>query len=150
MAADTRVEIGRRPIPQEPMVRLPYSTSCYASYERVSQYIILNLGMSENFGFVDLEHITFPSVMKIDWVRVYQDPNAINIGCDPPDFPTQAYINECVVYPESEVYAQTFFAPCYSTDILKLVCCPAYCLLHPLKLAPDTNPNLTTWVVCVR
>lgn len=32
--------------------------------------------------------------MKIDYIRVYQDPNLKNIGCDPEDFPTQAYINQ--------------------------------------------------------
>ena len=32
--------------------------------------------------------------MKVDWVRVYQDPENINIGCDPPNFPTEAYINK--------------------------------------------------------
>ena len=56
------------------------------------QYLIMNLGISENFGFVDFEHLTFPAVMKVDWVRVYQDPDAINIGCDPIDFPTAEYI----------------------------------------------------------
>ncbi|EKM61134.1 glycoside hydrolase family 16 protein [Phanerochaete carnosa HHB-10118-sp] len=75
MAADTRVEIGSRPVPQEPM------------------YIIANLGMSTNFGPVDLEHLTFPTTMKIDYIRVYQDPDNINYGCDPKGFPTEAYIN---------------------------------------------------------
>ncbi|OBZ79710.1 Beta-glucan synthesis-associated protein KRE6 [Grifola frondosa] len=56
MAADTVVEIGSRPVPQEPM------------------YLIMNLGMSTNFGTVDLEHLTFPTTMKVDWIRVYQDP----------------------------------------------------------------------------
>ncbi|KAJ3490570.1 hypothetical protein NLI96_g1324 [Meripilus lineatus] len=78
MAADTTVEIGPRPVPQEPM------------------YIIVNLGMSTNFGHVDLEHLTFPVSMKIDWIRVYQDPDEINYGCDPSDFPTQAYINQYI------------------------------------------------------
>lgn len=77
-AADARVEIGPRPVPQEPM------------------YIIANLGMSTNFGFVDLEHLTFPTIMKVDWIRVYQDPDNINIGCDPPDFPTKAYIDNYI------------------------------------------------------
>lgn len=77
-AADSRVEIGPRPVPQEPM------------------YIIANLGMSTNFGFVDLEHLTFPTIMKVDWIRVYQDPDNINIGCDPPDFPTKAYIDNYI------------------------------------------------------
>ena len=79
MAADTRVEIGSRPIPQEPM------------------YIIANLGMSTNFGTVDLEHLTFPATMQIDYIRVYQDPDNINYGCDPDDFPTEAYINTYVI-----------------------------------------------------
>ncbi|KAH9898330.1 glycoside hydrolase family 16 protein [Cubamyces lactineus] len=76
MAADTRVEIGPRPVPQEPM------------------YLIANLGISEKFGFVDYDNLRFPSTMRIDYIRVYQDPNNINIGCDPADFPTAAYINE--------------------------------------------------------
>jgi len=76
MDADPVVEIGDRPIPQEPL------------------YIIANLGMSLNFGAVDFERLIFPSVMRVDYIRVYQPKNAINIGCDPKDFPTQAYINE--------------------------------------------------------
>jgi len=76
MGADTAVEIAARPIPQEPM------------------YILANLGMSTNFGTVDFEHLTFPAVMRVDYIRVYQPSDAINIGCDPADFPTQAYINE--------------------------------------------------------
>ncbi|GJE87636.1 glycoside hydrolase family 16 protein [Phanerochaete sordida] len=76
MAADPRVEIGARAVPQEPM------------------YLIANLGMSRNFGFVDLDHIIFPTTMKVDYIRVYQDPDMKNVGCDPDDFPTAAYINE--------------------------------------------------------
>ncbi|KAF7377691.1 Beta-glucan synthesis-associated protein [Mycena sanguinolenta] len=75
MTADSQTQIGDRPVPQEPM------------------YILANLGMSTNFGTVDLEHLTFPTTLKLDWVRVYQYPDQINIGCDPEDFPTQAYIN---------------------------------------------------------
>ncbi|KAH6916882.1 beta-glucan synthesis-associated protein [Coprinopsis sp. MPI-PUGE-AT-0042] len=74
MAADTRVEIAARPVPQEPM------------------YIIMNLGVSENFGGVDFDHLAFPATMRVDWVRVYQPKDAINIGCNPKAFPTQAYI----------------------------------------------------------
>jgi len=76
MAQDTRVEIGPRPVPQEPM------------------YIIANLGMSTNFGTVDLENLPFPAHLRIDYIRVYQPSGQKNIGCDPPDFPTQAYINQ--------------------------------------------------------
>lgn len=79
MAADGRVEIGPRPVPQEPM------------------YIIANLGISPSFGDIDFDHLTFPTKMTVDWIRVYQDPDAINYGCDPKDFPTAEYIKTCVV-----------------------------------------------------
>ncbi|KAJ7040799.1 glycoside hydrolase family 16 protein [Mycena alexandri] len=75
LAADTQTQIGARPVPQEPM------------------YILANLGMSTNFGVVDLAHLTFPTTLKLDYVRVYQYADSINIGCDPAAFPTQAYIN---------------------------------------------------------
>ncbi|KAJ7594668.1 beta-glucan synthesis-associated [Mycena floridula] len=75
---DISVEISARPVPQEPM------------------YMIVNLGMSYSFGYVDLEHLTFPTTMSVDWIRVYQPKNAINIGCDPPDFPTAAYIEQYI------------------------------------------------------
>ncbi|KAG6874469.1 hypothetical protein C0995_010379 [Termitomyces sp. Mi166 len=75
MAADDIVQVSARPVPQEPM------------------YIIVNLGMSENFGKVDLDHLTFPTQMKVDYIRVYQPADAINYGCNPPDFPTADYIN---------------------------------------------------------
>lgn len=74
VGADSDTEISARPIPGEPM------------------YILANLGMSTNFGDVDLDHLTFPAIMLIDWIRVYQDPDNINIGCDPEDYPTADYI----------------------------------------------------------
>ena len=54
----------------------------------------MNLGISEAFGFVDYDNLKFPATMRVDWIRVYQDPDRKNIGCDPEDFPTAAYINE--------------------------------------------------------
>jgi len=75
---DNAVEISQRPIPQEPM------------------YIIANLGMSTSFGGLDPSLLTFPSTMSIDYIRVYQPTGSKNIGCDPPDFPTQAYINQYI------------------------------------------------------
>ncbi|OSX67481.1 glycoside hydrolase family 16 protein [Postia placenta MAD-698-R-SB12] len=78
MGADTVVEISARPVPQEPM------------------YLIVNLGISQNFGPVDTTGLIFPSIMSIDYIRVYQDPDNINYGCDPDDFPTAAYINEYI------------------------------------------------------
>ncbi|KAJ7852397.1 beta-glucan synthesis-associated protein [Mycena olivaceomarginata] len=70
VGADEDSGIAARPITQEPL------------------YILANLGISTGFGFVDFEHITFPSTMRLDYVRVYQHPDKINIGCDPPERPT--------------------------------------------------------------
>ncbi|KAJ7189608.1 beta-glucan synthesis-associated protein-domain-containing protein [Mycena haematopus] len=66
VGANPTVGISARLVPQEPM-----------------QYIIANLGMSTNFGPVDLSHLPFPCHLTIDYIRVYQEKGAINIGCDP-------------------------------------------------------------------
>jgi len=76
MGADPLVNISARPVPQEPM------------------YIIVNLGMSTNFGTVDLANLPFPVKMKVDWIRVYQPIHSQNFGCEPDGFPTQSYIKQ--------------------------------------------------------
>ena len=58
----------------------------------------MNLGISPFFGTIDFDHLTFPTTMKVDYIRVYQPKNAVNVGCDPPDFPTQAYIEQSVQF----------------------------------------------------
>ena len=92
----------------------------------VKQYLIVNLGISPNFGKIDFEHLTFPTKMRIDYIRVYQPRNAINIGCDPDDYPTEAYIN---------AYASSFLYR-------------SLCVLIAWPRFPEaySNPNLTTWV----
>lgn len=84
--------------------------------------------MSTNFGDVDLEHLTFPAVMSVDWVRVYQPKNAINIGCDPEDFPTSAYINQYVFI-----------------IVVPMAISKSNCSSTTRYLEAYTNPNLTTW-----
>ncbi|KAJ7611992.1 glycoside hydrolase family 16 protein [Mycena polygramma] len=76
VGADSATQIAARQVPVEPM------------------YVIMNLGLSENFGVIDFDHLTFPTVMRVDWVRVYQDPENINVGCDPKAYPTAEYINQ--------------------------------------------------------
>lgn len=65
VAANERVGIGRRTIPEEPMT------------------LIVNLGLSFNFQPVDFDHLTFPNYLRIDYFRVYQQSDSISIGCDP-------------------------------------------------------------------
>ena len=85
IAVGTRVDIGPRPIPQEPMVRISggllYNVlsinAPWIWWFRDSHYMILNLGISPNFCFIDFEHLTFPTMMCVDYVRVYQNPDII-------------------------------------------------------------------------
>ncbi|KAJ3570177.1 hypothetical protein NP233_g4569 [Leucocoprinus birnbaumii] len=74
MAADPETQIHARPVPVEPM------------------YLIANLGFSPNFGYIDFDNLQFPATMSVDYIRVYQPEDAINIGCDPVDYPTMNYI----------------------------------------------------------
>ncbi|GAA5927478.1 uncharacterized protein JCM15063_005912 [Sporobolomyces koalae] len=74
MQANTKAQIGNRLVTAEPM------------------YAIFNLGMSPLFGTIDYNHLTFPAKMRVDWVRVWQQKDKINIGCDPKENPTVQYI----------------------------------------------------------
>lgn len=56
--------------------------------------IILNLGISNNWAYIDWPSIKFPATMQIDYVRVYQPKDAISVTCDPADYPTYDYIQE--------------------------------------------------------
>lgn len=78
VGANEKVAISERVIMDEPM------------------YIIFNLGISYNFGAISNQIFDddWPYIMKVDWVRVYQPTDSINIGCDPPGMPTAAYINK--------------------------------------------------------
>ena len=76
LGPNNATQIGTRPVPPEPM------------------YLIANLGMSYNFGQVDLTQIPFPVHLRVDYIRVYQPSDSANIGCDPKDFPTAKYIND--------------------------------------------------------
>ncbi|CAB16237.1 Glucosidase [Schizosaccharomyces pombe] len=58
--------------------------------------IIFNLGISNNWAYYYFRDLSFPAVMYIDYIRIYQDPDDTNshIGCDPPGYPTTKYIEE--------------------------------------------------------
>ena len=70
--------------------------------------------MSKNFGAIDFEHLTFPTHMRVDYIRVYQDIRYINIGCDPEEYPTLNYINKSVKL------------PCYTLIILTFLSLPLF------------------------
>lgn len=57
MGANSETAISARAIPQEPMVRMTRSLNMQMLTHRV-QYLIMNLGMSKNFGTVDLANVS--------------------------------------------------------------------------------------------
>ena len=70
--------VGQRVVPYEPMA------------------LIMNFGMSNGFSAINLTGINplLPATMRFDYVRIYQDPDNENMGCDPDDYPTTSYISE--------------------------------------------------------
>jgi beta-glucanase (GH16 family) len=58
--------------------------------------MVLNLGMSPTFAPIDHAQIAahLPAHMRIDYVRVYQDPAKIMVSCDPPGYETTEYITQ--------------------------------------------------------
>ncbi|KAG4303980.1 hypothetical protein PORY_002633 [Pneumocystis oryctolagi] len=67
-------KIGQRLISEEPMA------------------FVINLAMSESFAEIEWGRLQFPAIMKIDWIRIYQETPMIT--CDPPGYPTTKYIKE--------------------------------------------------------
>ena len=60
--------------------------------------MIINLGMSSKFQSLQFNALKFPATMYIDYVRVWQPQGQTDITCDPPEYPTQDYINTYMEY----------------------------------------------------
>lgn len=61
--------------------------------------------MSKGFQEIDLDTMTFPAEMHIDYVRVYQRDGEENIGCSPKNYPTADYIEKHL-----NAYSSTFIS----------------------------------------
>ncbi|KAF2193223.1 glycoside hydrolase family 16 protein [Zopfia rhizophila CBS 207.26] len=68
--------IGARQISQEPMS------------------LVLNLGISNSWTFIEWDKLKFPTVMRVDYVRWYQKKGNHSITCDPPGWETTQYIKD--------------------------------------------------------
>jgi hypothetical protein len=56
--------------------------------------LILNLGFSNSWTFIDWVNLRFPTVMRVDYVRWYQKKGEEMVTCDPPGFETTKYIKD--------------------------------------------------------
>lgn len=54
--------------------------------------MILNLGISDSWSEILFGDLVFPTIMNIDYVRIYQRPGQTSVTCDPPGYPTTQYI----------------------------------------------------------
>lgn len=54
--------------------------------------MILNLGISENWVAINWSAVSFPAIMRVDYVRIYQKEGEESVTCDPPGFETTEYI----------------------------------------------------------
>ena len=54
--------------------------------------LVFNLGISGALVEILMADLVFPTVMHIDYVRIYQKPGHENIACDLPGYPTTEYI----------------------------------------------------------
>ena len=77
----------------------PYTEVDERTITREPMYVIVNLGISPSFTWINWDEIEFPAHLRVDYVRVYQDKDNIQVGCSPPDYPTAAYIEK-----HAEVY----------------------------------------------
>lgn len=57
-----------------------------------AMYIILNVAMADTSWSRVSDALQYPAVMLVDYVRVWQRAAAINVGCNPPSYPTQQEI----------------------------------------------------------
>lgn len=68
--------VGWRDISQEPMS------------------IVMNLGISTAWVYIDWVDLMFPAILEIDYVRIYQPKGSVSVTCDPPGYPTYDYIEQ--------------------------------------------------------
>ncbi|KAK9453198.1 beta-glucan synthesis-associated [Dipodascopsis uninucleata] len=55
--------------------------------------IILNLGISQSWTYIDWPTVRFPNYLRVDYVRIYQYEGSESITCDPSGYPTTDYIS---------------------------------------------------------
>jgi beta-glucanase (GH16 family) len=54
--------------------------------------MVLNLGISASWSEILFGDLVFPTIMHVDYVRIYQKKGQVSITCDPPGYPTTEYI----------------------------------------------------------
>ncbi|KAB2104598.1 Beta-glucan synthesis-associated protein [Alternaria gaisen] len=56
--------------------------------------LILNMGLSNSWTWIDWKNLVFPTTIRFDYVRWYQKKGEEMVTCDPPGFETTDYIKK--------------------------------------------------------
>lgn len=56
--------------------------------------LVLNLGISNSWTWINWPELVFPAVLQVDYIRWYQKKGEKMVTCDPPGFETTQYIKE--------------------------------------------------------
>lgn len=75
--------------------------------------VVMNLGISNSWAYIDWPSIHFPNMLHVDYVRIYQPEDDINMTCDPDDYPTADYIDnhqEAYYNPNATTWAEAGFS----------------------------------------
>ncbi|KAF3991283.1 hypothetical protein FT663_02784 [Candidozyma haemuli var. vulneris] len=75
--------------------------------------VVMNLGISNSWAYIDWPTMIFPAHLRVDYVRVYQPEDQINVTCDPDDFPTSDYIEshlEAYKNPNLTLWSETKYS----------------------------------------
>lgn len=84
--------------------------------------MVLNLGISNSWTWINWEKLKFPTVMRVDYVRLYQKEGHESVTCDPPGYETTEYIKQ-----HMDAYTNPNFTVC------------SYLLLYCLLLLTRTE-----------
>ncbi|QRG40953.1 hypothetical protein FDK38_005447 [Candidozyma auris] len=75
--------------------------------------IVMNLGISNSWAYIDWPEMFFPAHLRVDYVRIYQPEDQINVTCDPEDYPTVDYIEnhlEAYMNPNLTLWSDTKYS----------------------------------------
>lgn len=70
--------------------------------------LVLNLGFSNSWTYIDWKNLVFPTTMHVDYVRWYQKKGEKMVTCNPPGFETTEYI---------EKHAKAYQNPNYTVSV---------------------------------
>jgi beta-glucanase (GH16 family) len=87
--------VGQRIISEEVLnLSVPAESGSVLTCILQPMSMVLNLGISENWVAINWTAVSFPAIMRVDYVRIYQKEGEESVTCDPPGYETTEYIKD--------------------------------------------------------